>query len=243
MSMRPKANEEWFRTLDDRFWLRSDETGQDEAAFIRKALRLRRGQRVLDAPCGAGRIAICLAKAGCIVTGVDLRRTFINRAIARFRKERASGRFLAMDLRELAFEAEFDAICNWFGSFGYFSDAENADLLRRFARALRPGGRLLVDSPNREFLLRHFRAEADDGRFIGRSRWDADSQRVITARYVQGKADPRNTSSMRFCTPAQMNTLLGRAGLKIVAMYGTFDGQPYRRGSRRMIIVARRGSR
>jgi cyclopropane fatty-acyl-phospholipid synthase-like methyltransferase len=62
---------DWFRTLSDDLWLPPDEVGEDEARFIRGALRLRRGQRVLDAPCGAGRIGVHLALAGCDVTGVE----------------------------------------------------------------------------------------------------------------------------------------------------------------------------
>ena len=56
--------DEWFYTLDDALWLRADEEGRDEAAFIKRVLRLRKGQSVLDAPCGAGRVAYHLAKLG-----------------------------------------------------------------------------------------------------------------------------------------------------------------------------------
>jgi len=35
---------EWFGTFDQQFWLKGDDTGQDEAEFIRRALRLRKGQ-------------------------------------------------------------------------------------------------------------------------------------------------------------------------------------------------------
>jgi tRNA U38,U39,U40 pseudouridine synthase TruA len=44
------------------------------------------------------------------------------------------------DLRGLDFNEEFEGVYNWGGSFGYFSDEENADVLRRYVRALRPGG-------------------------------------------------------------------------------------------------------
>ena len=71
--------EDWTQHFAEDLWLKPDDVGAEEAAFIRKALRLRRGQSVLDAPCGAGRIAIHLAHAGCVVTGVDLRRSFIHR--------------------------------------------------------------------------------------------------------------------------------------------------------------------
>ena len=162
---------EWFVTFDEALWLKGDDTGQDEAQFIKRALRLRKGQSVLDAPCGAGRIAIHLAKAGCLVTGVDLRETFIRRAKLRFRKERTSGSFKVMDLRELNFNGEFHAVFSWFGSFGYFSDAENLELLRRYATALRPGGRLLIDQPNRENILRHFRHSDQRGNFKMSTKW------------------------------------------------------------------------
>ena len=41
--------DQWFETLEDRFWLRPDEIGAEEAKFIKRALRLRSGQKVLDA--------------------------------------------------------------------------------------------------------------------------------------------------------------------------------------------------
>jgi len=236
----PKAQQEWFQRLDDRFWLRPDEVGQEEAAFIRNALHLRRGQCVLDAPCGAGRIAVHLANAGCIMTGVDLRESFIKRARARFRKERLSGRFLALDLRELDFFGEFHAIYNWFGSFGYFSDNENEDLIGRYARALRPGGRLLIDQPNREFILRHFRAEISNGAHVTRNRYDVGTQRVISTWSDQGKRGAAGISSMRLYTLGQEQRLLRRAGLEIECVYGSHDGSQFNRGSRRMILVARK---
>ena len=67
---------DWFETMEDRFWLRPDEAGGEEVWFILSALCLRRGDAVLDAPCRAGRVSLHLARAGCVVTGVDLRDTF-----------------------------------------------------------------------------------------------------------------------------------------------------------------------
>lgn len=109
---------DWTKTFSEDLWLKPDELGADEAAFIAKALHLRAGQYVLDAPCGAGRIAIHLARRGCKMTGIDLRPSFTNRAAARFRRERQSGRFMPMDLRAMDFRGEFDAAYSWFGSFG-----------------------------------------------------------------------------------------------------------------------------
>jgi SAM-dependent methyltransferase len=53
-------------------------------------------------------------------------------------------RLLQGDMREPPFEGRFDALVNWFSSFGYFDDETNRRVLEGFARALRPGGVLLI---------------------------------------------------------------------------------------------------
>ncbi|MEE8374347.1 MAG: class I SAM-dependent methyltransferase [Dehalococcoidia bacterium] len=233
--------DEWFATLDDSMWLRPDEQGRDEAAFVKRVLRLRKGQSVLDAPCGAGRVACHLAKMGCRVTGVDLKGAFVGRAQERFHKEGLAGRFAVMDLRHLDFTGEFDGVVNWGGSFGYFTDAENVDVLGRYAKALRPGGRIVIDQPNRERVLRNFVAEMHPSeRMTHRTRWDEKAQRVITERILDGKNDPRNASSMRLYTPGQIGRLFERVSLDVEGLRGSLFGDTYRRSSRRMIVVGRK---
>ena len=231
---------QWFKTLDDRFWLRSDEEGAEEARFIKRALHLRKGQAVLDAPCGAGRIGFHFARAGCAVTGVDLRPRFVARARGRFRRTRLSGTFRVMDLRDLDFEGRFHGVFNWFGSFGYFSEAENLDVLRRYARALRKGGRLLIDQPNREYILRHFVAERWDGDLCMRNHWERRTQRIVSRRILRGRDDPKNLSSVRLYTLGQVRHLFRRAGLVMENVYGSFNGDEFRRSSRRMITAGRK---
>ena len=231
---------EWFHTFDDGLWLRPDDVGGAEATFIKKALRLRKGWRVLDAPCGAGRITVHLAKAGCLVTGIDLRPQFIRRARARFRKAGVAGTFRAMDLRELNFENEFHGICNWQGSFGYFSAEENADLVRCYARALRKGGRLLIDQVNREFVLRHFRPKQEAEGVTMCNRWNAAEQRIESTWITTRGARPRNPLSIRIYTPGQMRRLFERAGLKVTRTYGSFLGERHGRGTTRMIMVGKK---
>ena len=76
---------EWFADYPKHYRLKPDETGSEEAGFILNTLRLRKGDAVLDAPCGAGRISVWLARAGMAVTGVDLTPSYIRRAKNRFR--------------------------------------------------------------------------------------------------------------------------------------------------------------
>ena len=237
--VRPSATD-WFETLHDSLWLRPDEGGEEGADSLRRMLRVRKGQRLLDAPCGAGRVAYPLAQGGVQVVGIDLRRAFIDRARRRFRKDGVHADLRCMDLRSIEFEDEFHAVCNWFNSFGYLSHGENADLARRFARALRPGGRLLIDQLNRERILRNFRpVDVKHGVRI-RSRWDARGQRLDSQRVIAGIAEEESRSSQRLYTLAQMRGLLASAGLEVESVHGSLKGEPYHRGSDRMIVVARK---
>jgi SAM-dependent methyltransferase len=145
-----------------------------------------------------------------------------------------------MDLRRLEFEEEFDGVFNWEGSFGYFSEKENFDLIRRYARALRPGGRMLIDQGNREYILRHFIPERRRGTIITQNYWDKDAQRIISRRIINGRNDPKNISSMRLYTRRETEQLFEQAGLIVDAFYGSFSGEKFRRSSQRMIAVGRK---
>ncbi len=233
---------DWFETMDDGFWLHPDEVGQKEAEFILKALHLRRGDAVLDAPCGAGRVSFHLARAGCVVTGFDLRCAFIRRARRRFRAAGLRGTFGVLDLRRLNAENQFRGILNWAGSFGYFQEAENARLIGAYARALRPGGCLLVEQPNREHLLRHLQPVVRKNSTVFKSRWDQRSQRVITRRIAAGIEDPLNSSSMRLYTPGQMCALFEHHGLTVEQVHKSLRFDGYGPSAPRMVIVGRKTS-
>lgn len=230
---------DWFETIDECLWLHPDETGEDDAQFIIRTMGLQPGMRVLDAPCGAGRIAIHLAKAGCHMTGIDRNPRFIARAQARFAAEGVSGVFQVDDLRQMSFEGTFDAVYCWGGSFGYFTDAENLLALRRLAAALHPGGCLLLDQLNREAVLRDFRSMLH---FDGKSTQTVwEQQRLVSTWYIGEETAPSGTSAIRVYTPAQTRRLFVQAGLIWETSYGGKDGSPYqRRKSGRLIAVGRK---
>jgi SAM-dependent methyltransferase len=114
--------------------------------MIVHVLQLQPGDRVLDLACGSGEHAIRLAQRGLEVLGVDIAPSLI----AHCRQQAAdrgavTAQFEVGDMRELAYEGKFDAVLLLSGSFGFFDDATNADVLARMAHALKPAGRLLID--------------------------------------------------------------------------------------------------
>jgi SAM-dependent methyltransferase len=223
----------------------SEAESEEQARFVRRALGLRRGSRVLDVPCGDGRISLPLARAGVSVVGVDACAPSVRRARRRFRAGGLPGRFHLGDMRELRLRERFHAVVNWWGSFGYYDDEVNLAILKGFAERAAPGGRVLIHQVNRERILREFRHHmtADYGgvRIETWNRWDPDSQR-IEGRWVISSARRRQKrrSSMRIYTRAQMDRLMRTAGLEPVRVYGDVDGRPYDRGTRWMATVGRR---
>lgn len=175
------------------------------------------------------------------VTGIDLRRSFTERAAARFRSEKQNGRFFPLDLREMNFQSEFHGIYSWLGSFGYFAEADNLEVMKRYARALRPGGRLLIDQLNRQSLLRHFVTSQQVGNRTAHNRWSSKTQRVESDWIVNrnGKTE-HNRMSIRLYTFSQMKKLYEKTGLVVVGAYGSPSGEPYQRSSKRLILVGRK---
>jgi len=97
---------------------------------------VREGDRVLDACCGTGDLAVADLRAGARVVGLD----FSERMLERARRKSAEVEWVRGDLLELPFEDEsFDAATVGFGVRNV-ADLERA--LRELRRVLRPGGRL-----------------------------------------------------------------------------------------------------
>ena len=141
----------------------------------------------------------------------------------------------------MPFRDEFDAAYSWLGSFGYFSEAENLAVLKRYAGALRRGGRLLVDQPNREAMLRHFLPLHSIRGCTIRNRWNERDERVQSDWITERDGESvHNPMSIRLYTPAQMRSLFLQAGLGVEDMHGSHNGEPYTRSSKRLIMVGRK---
>jgi len=247
----------WYETFFGRDYLDayghlfSPERDEQEAAFAFEALSLRPGDAVLDLCCGQGRHAVPLARRGCRVTGLDLSQQYLRLAAAAAREAGVEIDTVRADMREVPFEARFDAVINMFSSFGYLeTETEDARVLGAVARALKPGGRCLFDLLNREWVLLNYdqkdwHRDAGGTLYLEERVFDPMTSRnhvSFTAVEPDGRRRELGGHHIRLYTLREVRGLLEDAGFALLTVYGGFDGRPYAIDTRRMIVVAAKPS-
>jgi SAM-dependent methyltransferase len=219
-----------------------------EVDFIESLLAVPKGSAVLDLACGYGRHAIGMAARGYRVTGLDFNPHYLEIAAADAGAAGASVTWRAGDMRALPFEREFDAAYSFFTSFGYFGDEENEQVLAGIARALKGGGRFLIDMMNRDWLVTHPQqrtwAQREDGAlFMEETSLELAASRVVSRQMLidpQGGPQVTKEYFLRAYTCAELTALLRRHGLVVTDVCGGTDRRAYDTEARRLVLVAER---
>jgi SAM-dependent methyltransferase len=226
----------------------SDERTAREVEGIVELLDLPRGSRILDLACGHGRHAIPLAERGYQVTGQDLSEVFLDRARVDAASRGVQVNWIRSDMRDIPFVDEFDAVINIFTAFGYLeNDEQNQQVLHQVHKALRPGGRFLLESLHRDSLVRGFEpfgvSRHEDGLLVTEERrFDQRTGRAavrVTLMYPDGRRVELGHAA-RIYTLTELDAMLARSGLELVATYGGLDGSPLTLDSRRLAVVAQK---
>ncbi len=217
-----------------------------EVDFIVEALGLPSGAAVLDLCCGEGRHAVALARRGYSVTGLDLSAYQLRVARRTARQAGVAVRWRRADMRDIPWRGPFDAVINILTSFGYLeSDEEDFRVLEAVSRALKPGGKFLIDTINREMLVRRWEArtwqdEADGSLRLEDRSFDLLSGRQRNRVLLLGPDGVRQRKeiNLRNYTLTELVKMLSRAGMALRQVWGGFDGQEYGLDSPRMIVLA-----
>ena len=231
----------WWQSFFDhdyvRLWGARDARTPAEVDGIWALLGLAGGSRLLDAPCGYGRLSRPLAERGARVVGVDQSAALLAEA------ERRRGdlpaerlRYLERDLRAgLGDEGGFDAAINVFSSLGYGSEEDDLAILGTLAAAVRPGGLVLVETMHRDlFVARRSRGAAaahrqEDGTlFVEEIQFDPVSGRAETTWHWAGPAGAgAKSSSMRIYCLTELVRLLSAAGLRLRSAHRGCSPDPF----------------
>lgn len=232
---------------------RSPQELQATLAFFGKFVNLEHPITVFDQCCGAGHLSIALAQAGATTVGVDLCGDYIRRGVRECRELDLQNRcqLEIADAYQYVTSHPCDLAINWYSSFGYaMRDAQNVRMLQCAFESLRPGGYLLLDTPNFPSILRNFqkhmvqRGQVREREvvLIRTSEIDLDSGRLNQRwEWLKGDSEPTiRHSSLQLYWPHEIRQMLSGVGFSPVAMYGQTDGSGLTVDSPRAIFAAKR---
>ena len=240
---------EWYVNFFDEFYnklhtFKDWKQTREDVDLIEKLLDLSPNDKILDVPCGFGRHSIELIRRGYSVVGVDYNQPQIDRAKSLMERTGVYFDIVKSDMRNLPFEEEFDKLFNFFTSFGYFSDDENEKTIRQFHKALKKGGKILLDVINRDYIITNFEPASivhrDDGSiFIDERIFNPLTSRIKSINTLITPDGSRSERKMelRIYSLHELLSMFKRNGFKVVNYYDN-KGKEFKINSFGIIVVA-----
>lgn len=256
-----KVDPDWWKTLFDETYLITDarsvcnyEVTCREVDFLEQVLGLNKSWAILDLCGGQGRHALELSRRGFHeVTVLDYSEYLVGLGREQARKEGLNTVFILNDARETGLAGlSYRVITVMANSFGYFIDeVENQRILEEASRLLIPGGLLLLDLPNREYVLKNMALrswhEANEEIVVCRQRrLEGD---VIFGRELVISREKGLIRDATYCTRLysrdKITDMLRSAGFVSVDVQKDFVSHgrkdDYGSMTNRMIVIARKG--
>ncbi|MBN2308568.1 MAG: class I SAM-dependent methyltransferase [Candidatus Hydrogenedentes bacterium] len=246
---RPEIDSQWYEQAFGALYPaiyahRTIEAAGPEAAFAAARLSLGPAMRLLDLCCGTGRHLVHLSGRVAQAVGLDYSPELLSIAADTLARHSAPAALVRADMRAIPFVDAFDVVTNFFTSFGYFiPDDENLAVARGVARALKPGGRFLIDyfsGPYTERNLVPCSERTHNQYTITETRWiDTAAGRVNKETVVASGARIvcRLGESVRMYGLDEFIALLAAGGLATDEVFGNYSGAAYDQSQPRMIVV------
>jgi SAM-dependent methyltransferase len=221
-----------------------------ETIFVKGVLDCPKEAQILDLCCGYGRHTYLLAKnSEYRMTGLDWSDDYLKIARTSFSLPNIS--YVKGDMRNLPYENQFDAIINLFTSFGFFEeDEENETVIRQVYKALKPGGRFLLDYENKFYFVlndvfrkkRYWEKVSEDKYLLFEHDFDVNREREVFRVNVlkKGRITESSGYDIRLFSFPEIRKMLTGNGFEIIQTRGDYLGNPYSAHSRRLIILSRK---
>jgi len=220
------------------------ESSKEEVEKIIDLADLEEGSKVLDMPCGVGRHSIELQKKGFDVVGVDKTTAYIEDA--RQKDEAGEIEFVRGDMKDFRRENSFDAVINWWNSFGYFKDkGDDRQMLENIYASLKQDGVLVMDLWSKELAamndFRHHWSEEEGIYNLEKGKIKDDWKKVErTWIKVEDGETAEYNWEQRLYAASELEQMLKEAGFTTVEFYGNVEGNEYNDKADRLIVVARK---
>ena len=256
-----EVDPEWWRRIFDEIYLVTDarsvcdhELTCQEVDFLEHALSLDKSWPILDLCGGQGRHSLELSRRGFTdVTVLDYSDFLINLGKRRAEEESLGTLFIQGDARDTCLpDHKYKIVMIMASSFGYFqSEEENKKLLHESFRLLRPGGILLLDLPNLDFVIKSFSPrswhEADNDIVVCRQR--RLDKEILTCREVVISKKKGLIRDEGYCTrlysEVKISGMLREAGFNLTDVRKDFVSHEkyddYGCMTNRMVVIACKG--
>ena len=186
-----------------------------------KHLNIKKGLKVLDLACGAGRHSKYLEKLGFKVTGID--RSINN--IKKANKYKSSNlKFFKKEMTD-DFEESFDIVLNLFTSFGYENEDYNLKTIKNISKSLKKGGILVIDYLN--YYLAEKNLVSKEIKYIEGLKFNIE--RYSDDKYINKKISVDDKDSNVFYEKVMkididhFNSYCNKNNLKISKIYGNYN--------------------
>ncbi|MFQ6121557.1 MAG: class I SAM-dependent methyltransferase [Dehalococcoidales bacterium] len=255
-----KVDDNWWQELFDEIYLMTDARSvcdekltRQEVEFIVEALDLDKSASILDLCGGHGRHSLELSRRGFKnVTVLDYSRYLIELGKKRARQEKLNTVFIQGDARDTGLPGQsFQFIIIMANSFGYFvNEDENKRILSEAFRLLMPNGTLLLDLPDRDYVLQNFKPfschKVNEDITVSRERELGDDiiysqEKVISKKlgYIRNR-----TYCTRLYSPEKITDLMYSVGFLSIICQRNFMNRAaegdYGCMTNRMIVTAKR---
>jgi SAM-dependent methyltransferase len=222
---------------------------------------------ILELGCGTGRVLLPLARAGFEVTGLDLSQVMLVRCRDKLRAERPEVRervrLVAADMTSFDLGRRYAAVVCPFAGFQQLTTVEQQlACLDRCRSHLLPAGRLVLDLPNPDPAPAAYAGETGDGEetaqlvdwtcgrrirwwmtVVGYDRLQQCNECEVTYEIADAAGATRRITesiALRYTFRYELEHLLFRAGLRLVALYGDYDRSAFAEDSPALIVAAER---
>ena len=220
------------------------EQTQAEADFLEKMLRPRPGARLLDVPCGNGRLSLELARRGYSLTGLDISQEFLKEARSQAKTEGLPVQWLRQDMSRLRVPSGFEGAFFMGNSFGYFDAEGTAAFLFSLRAALKPRSRLVINTGITAegllpYLQKNLEMKVGDIVMKVENHYRTTESRLDTAYTFtrDRKSETRNGSQWVFTT-AEIQRMLRAAGFHTLTLFESVKEEPFQLGSHELFLVA-----
>lgn len=243
--------DEWYNTWFESSWYlelyshRTIDEAKTAVGLVQRLTDLNKGANVLDLCCGSGRHAAALSEEGFHVTGID-NSTFLIAEAKRIYGKCENLSFYKADMRDSYPNSPFDAVVNFFTSFGYFDeDCENESVILNIYSTLKSGGYFLLDFFNAEYIKDNLvpisTDKYDNGEIVSRRR--IENHQVIKEITIttHDKQSFVYHEKVHLYTKSELESMLLKHGFTVENCIGNYDGSEFvQETSPRCILVARK---